>query len=89
MDVFQGSCILPVVSTPLPTYEGYVACAFKPRLDFGFQTSKRAKGRGKPFRATKSMSGQEGIDKLLAAESEATEIVAKARKGQSSAVPCI
>jgi hypothetical protein len=28
------------------------------------------------------MSGQEGIDRLLQAEQEATEIVAKARKGE-------
>ena len=28
-----------------------------------------------------SLSGQEGIDRLLQAEQEATEIVAKARKG--------
>jgi hypothetical protein len=32
------------------------------------------------------MSGQEGIDRLLAAEQEATEIVAKARKGEVTAV---
>ena len=30
---------------------------------------------------TMSLSGQEGIDRLLQAEQEATEIVAKARKG--------
>ena len=31
-----------------------------------------------------SVSGQEGIDRLLQAEQEATEIVAKARKGDFS-----
>jgi V-type H+-transporting ATPase subunit G len=32
------------------------------------------------------MSGQEGIDKLLAAESEATEIVSKARKEKTARI---
>jgi hypothetical protein len=30
-----------------------------------------------------SLSGQEGIDRLLKAETEATEIVSKARKGEN------
>ena len=36
------------------------------------------------------MSGQEGIDRLLQAEQDATEIVAKARKGPDPPAPaCI